>query len=92
MPPGCLAVLRPDGLPAGLAELPWGRVHARVRRGRRALHRAGGAVARAGQAAAMVTAPLHKEALAAAGIGYPGHTEMLQALAAPAGGRPRRCA
>ena len=29
----------------------------------------------------MVTAPIHKEALAAAGIGYPGHTEMLQALA-----------
>jgi 4-hydroxythreonine-4-phosphate dehydrogenase len=39
-----------------------------------------------GRAAAMVTAPLHKEALAAAGIGFPGHTEMLQALAAPAGG------
>jgi 4-hydroxythreonine-4-phosphate dehydrogenase len=39
-----------------------------------------------GQAAAMVTAPLHKEALAAAGIAFPGHTEMLQALAAPPGG------
>jgi 4-hydroxythreonine-4-phosphate dehydrogenase len=34
----------------------------------------------------MVTAPLHKEALAAAGIGHPGHTEMLQALATPPGG------
>ena len=37
----------------------------------------------AGEAAALVTAPIHKEALAAAGIAYPGHTEMLQALAAP---------
>ena len=29
---------------------------------------------------AVVTAPLHKEALALAGIAYPGHTEILQAL------------
>jgi 4-hydroxythreonine-4-phosphate dehydrogenase len=29
---------------------------------------------------AIVTAPLHKEALSLAGISYPGHTEMLQAL------------
>jgi 4-hydroxythreonine-4-phosphate dehydrogenase len=38
-----------------------------------------------GEVAAMVTAPLHKEALAAAGAPYdryPGHTEMLQAVAA----------
>ena len=31
---------------------------------------------------AIVTAPLHKEALALAGVKFPGHTEMLQALAA----------
>ena len=39
----------------------------------------------AGEAVAMVTAPIHKEALAAAGgwvSGFPGHTEMLQAEAA----------
>lgn len=30
----------------------------------------------------LVTAPIHKEALAAAGIDHPGHTEFLQALAA----------
>jgi 4-hydroxythreonine-4-phosphate dehydrogenase len=88
VPPGCLTVLRPDKLPAGLAELSWGRVHAQC----------GAAAARCiecavqwiggGQAAAMVTAPLHKEALAAAGIGFAGHTEMLQALATPAGGMP----
>ena len=35
---------------------------------------------------AIVTAPIHKEALAAAGVGFPGHTEMLQALAADARG------
>lgn len=35
-----------------------------------------------GQGSALVTAPIHKEALAAAGEPYPGHTEMLQALAA----------
>ncbi|MDI9333241.1 MAG: 4-hydroxythreonine-4-phosphate dehydrogenase PdxA [Cytophagales bacterium] len=33
-----------------------------------------------GGVAAVVTAPLHKEALALAGVNYPGHTEMLQAL------------
>jgi 4-hydroxythreonine-4-phosphate dehydrogenase len=33
-----------------------------------------------GKVTAIVTAPLHKEALAQAGIAYPGHTEMLQAL------------
>lgn len=36
----------------------------------------------AGHAAGVVTAPIHKEALAAAGVPHPGHTEMLQALAA----------
>ncbi len=42
----------------------------------------------AGRAAALVTAPIHKEALAAAGVPYPGHTEMLQALAAEHLGLP----
>ena len=35
-----------------------------------------------GEIAALVTAPLHKEALAAAGVAFPGHTELLQAEAA----------
>src|SRR5207237_6278406 len=34
------------------------------------------------------TAPIHKEALSAAGMGFPGHTEMLQALAARDGKVP----
>jgi 4-hydroxythreonine-4-phosphate dehydrogenase len=81
VPPGCLPVLVPAGLPEGLAQLPWGQIDARC----------GAAAARcieqavrcmqAGQGSAIVTAPLHKEALAAAGVHYPGHTEMLQALA-----------
>jgi 4-hydroxythreonine-4-phosphate dehydrogenase len=37
------------------------------------------ALAMAGDVEAVVTAPVHKEALAAAGVGFPGHTEMLQA-------------
>ncbi len=41
-----------------------------------------------GDIAALVTAPLHKEALAAAGVDFPGHTELLQAEAAAHLGRP----
>lgn len=44
-----------------------------------------------GEIAALVTAPLHKEALAAAGApysAYPGHTELLQARAAASLGVP----
>ena len=41
-----------------------------------------------GEAAGMVTAPLHKAALSAAGVAFPGHTEMLQAEAARALGLP----
>jgi 4-hydroxythreonine-4-phosphate dehydrogenase len=35
-----------------------------------------------GEVSALITAPLHKEALFAAGIPFPGHTELLQACAA----------
>ena len=35
-----------------------------------------------GEVSAIVTAPLHKEALSLAGVKVPGHTDMLQALAA----------
>ena len=41
-----------------------------------------------GDIAALVTAPLHKEALAAAGVPFPGHTELLQAEAALHAGVP----
>jgi len=39
-----------------------------------------------GEIAALVTAPLHKEALSMAGVPFPGHTELLQAEAARHGG------
>ncbi len=87
VPPGALPVWQPAGLPDGLAALAWGRIEAA----------AGAAAARcieaaveevvAGRALALVTAPIHKEALSAAGVPYPGHTEMLQALAARHAGR-----
>jgi 4-hydroxythreonine-4-phosphate dehydrogenase len=87
-PPQCIPVLRPPGLPADLLAAPLGRVDARAgAAAARCIEHAVGLV-RAGQVAGMVTAPIHKEALAAAGIGFPGHTEMLQALAVPGGTPP----
>lgn len=85
VPPGCLPVIEPPGLPADLSALPWGRVDARA--GAAAARCIEHAVALVGDAAAIVTAPIHKEALSAAGVPYPGHTEMLQALS---GGAPVR--
>jgi len=41
-----------------------------------------------GEIAGLITAPLHKEALAAAGEAFPGHTELLQAEAAAFKGLP----
>lgn len=41
-----------------------------------------------GQAAGLVTAPIHKQAMALAGWDVPGHTEMLQQLAAEDRGEP----
>lgn len=83
-PPGALPVLRPPDMPPGLHELPWGRVHARSGAAAVACIETAVRFVRAGAAAGLVTAPIHKEALAAAGSPYPGHTEMLQALAADA--------
>ena len=82
LPPDALPVLQ--ALPA-LPELPWGQIHPLAGQA------AGDCVfwaARAalnGQVGAIVTAPLHKEALSAAGAPYdlyPGHTELLQAESA----------
>ncbi len=88
VPPRCLPVLQV--VPVA-PELPWGQVDAR------AGQLAGEAVLWATRAAlrgdicALVTAPLHKEALHAAGAPYdqyPGHTELLQAEAARHAGVP----
>jgi 4-hydroxythreonine-4-phosphate dehydrogenase len=87
VPPGCLPVLQPANLPAGLAGLPMGRIDALNGAAAAACIETAVRLVQAGQARAIVTAPIHKEALAAAGVPYPGHTEMLQALA---GGVPVR--
>lgn len=79
VPARCLPLLPLDGLPG---PAPWGQIS----------RDAGYAAARCvewaanaalqGRIAALVTAPLHKEALSLAGVDFPGHTELLQAAAA----------
>jgi 4-hydroxythreonine-4-phosphate dehydrogenase len=88
VPPGCLPVLMPTGLPPDLVTLSWGQINAQAgAAAARCIEHAVSSVLR-GEACAIVTAPIHKEALAAAGVPYPGHTEMLQALATPSGHTP----
>ena len=82
VPPNCVPVLQVEGLPAGLIDAPLGRVDARAGAAAAACITRAVQLAMAGEVGGIVTAPIHKEALAAAGVGYPGHTEMLQALAA----------
>ncbi len=82
VPPRCLPVLQ---VVAPAPELPWGMVDARAGRlaGECVLWATRAALR--GEVAAIVTAPLHKEALHAAGSPwdqYPGHTELLQAESA----------
>ncbi len=89
-PPDCIAVWQPPGLAAlapGLASLPMGQVQALAGRAAALCIEAAAGLALQGQVAGLVTAPIHKEALSAAGVAYPGHTEMLQAAA---GGVPVR--
>lgn len=57
-----------------------GRVQAACGRAAYDAIRTGIALAMRGQIAGLITAPIHKEALAAAAIPYPGHTEMLAEL------------
>jgi 4-hydroxythreonine-4-phosphate dehydrogenase len=88
VPPHCLPVWQPPGLPADLLAAPLGRIDARAGRAAATCIEAAVAAVRRGEAAGLVTAPIHKEALHAAGVDYPGHTEMLQALAAEGGVLP----
>ena len=87
-PPNCMPVLQLDGLPADLLEAPLGRVDARAGTAAAACITRAVQLAIAGEISAIVTAPIHKEALAAAGLPYPGHTEMLQALSSPGRAAP----
>ncbi|MFZ5549960.1 MAG: 4-hydroxythreonine-4-phosphate dehydrogenase PdxA [Pseudomonadota bacterium] len=82
VPPGTLPVWQPSGLPHGLADLPWGQITAEAGAAAACCIEAAVDETMAGRGCAIVTAPVHKEALAAAGVPFPGHTEMLQALAA----------
>ncbi len=59
------------------ADLPMGRVDARAGAAAHACVQRAIDLALAGSVAGIVTAPLHKEALRAAGVRHPGHTEML---------------
>lgn len=81
-PPGSLPVLQVEAL---VAPVPWGHISAEAGRlaGRCVVWAAQAALR--GEIAGLVTAPLHKEALSAAGApfdAFPGHTELLQAEAA----------
>jgi 4-hydroxythreonine-4-phosphate dehydrogenase len=79
VPPRCIPLLATS---SAASLVPWGRVDAAAGRiAADAVTWAARAALR-GEVAAVVTAPLHKEALSAAGVPYPGHTELLQAEAA----------
>ena len=84
-PPRCIPVLQLPGIPG---PRPWGRISAAA--GRAAADSVVWAARAAlrGEVAGLVTAPLHKEALSAAGVAFPGHTELLQAEAAAHQGVP----
>ena len=84
-PPRCIPVLQ---LPGIAGPQPWGQISADA--GRAAADSVVWAARAAlrGEVAALVTAPLHKEALSAAGVAFPGHTELLQAEAAAHQGVP----
>ncbi len=86
-PPRCLPVWQPEGLPATLDQLAWGTVDARAGQAAALCIEAAVRAVQRGEGRVIVTAPIHKAALAAAGVPFPGHTEMLQALA---GGMPVR--
>lgn len=74
---GTIDVLPASALPA---DLPFGKVRADSGRAAFDYVRTGIELALAGKISAIATAPIHKEALKAAGIPYPGHTEMLADL------------
>ncbi|MDB5965601.1 MAG: pdxA [Polaromonas sp.] len=88
VPPGCIPVLQTGTLAGPVA---FGSVNAQAGQAAADCIVWAARAVLAGQAQAMVTAPIHKEALAAAGgwaAAFPGHTEMLQAEAAAFLGKP----
>ena len=88
LPPRCIGVLQPCELPA---LVPYGLVNGLAGQAAADCIRWAARAVLAGDALGMVTAPIHKEALAAAGgwaAGFPGHTELLQAETAAFLGLP----
>lgn len=79
VPPGCMAVVQAC---EPVQPVDIGRVCARAGRAAADCIEWAAQAALKGEARAVVTAPVHKESLAAAGVGHPGHTELLQALSA----------
>ena len=82
LPPRCIGVWPAGNLPAPPA---YGQISADSGRAAGECILAAAGAVLSGQARGMVTAPLHKESLAAAGgpfANFPGHTEILQAQAA----------
>jgi len=84
-PPNALPVWQPSGLPVDLAAEPLGRISARAGAAAALCIEASVLEIQAKQASGLVTAPIHKEALHAAGVDFPGHTELLQARSVPPG-------
>lgn len=83
VPPRCMPVWPVVSIPA----LPrFGEVSAVAGRAAADAVIAAAQAALRGEVSAIVTAPLHKAALAAAGVDVPGHTELLQRIAAQARG------
>ena len=85
LPPDRLAVLQAC---ERTGPVPFGQISAVAGRMAADCIRWAALAALEGRAGAVVTAPIHKEALSAAGIDHPGHTEYLQALAAAHQGVP----
>lgn len=79
VPPRCIPLLQ---VATPQAPVPWGRISAEGGRVAAECVVWAARAALRGEIAALVTAPLHKEALSAAGVAFPGHTELLQAEAA----------
>ena len=88
VPPNCIPVLQAIGLSASLMQAPVGQIDARAGEAAAICIQQAVQLALRHEVSAVVTAPIHKEALSAASFAFPGHTEMLQALAAVPGQAP----
>ena len=85
LPPRCIPVLQAT---PSMEPPAWGAISAAAGRAAADCVIWSAQAALRGEVAALVTAPLHKQALAEAGVDFPGHTELLQAQAAAFAGVP----